>query len=89
MSSFEWFVLAGLIFILMGIGSAVGVLKNVNRHLSNISVRLLDIEKELKLRLTDGFDVYWKLQEEARPIAINITVLLLVLLWAGFRIVRC
>jgi len=47
-----------------------------------------DIEKELKLRLTDGFVVYWKLQEEARPIAINITVLLLVLLWAGFRIVR-
>lgn len=47
-----------------------------------------DIEKELKLRLTEGFDVYWKLQEEARPIAINITVLLLVLLWAGFRIVR-
>lgn len=45
-------------------------------------------EKELKLRLTDGFDVYWKLQEEARPIAINITVLLLALLWAGFRIVR-
>lgn len=47
-----------------------------------------DIEKELQLRLTDGFNVYWKLQEEARPIAINITVLLLVLLWAGFRIVR-
>lgn len=47
-----------------------------------------DTEKELKLRLTEGFDVYWKLQEEARPTVINITVLLLVLLWAGFRIVR-
>lgn len=47
-----------------------------------------DVEKELKLRLTDGFEVSWKLQEQARPVALNVIALVLILAWSGFRIFR-
>lgn len=47
-----------------------------------------NVEKEFRLRLTDGYQVYRNLQEEVRPVAINIIALLLILLWAGYRIVR-
>jgi len=45
-----------------------------------------DVTEELKLRLTNGFDVYWAMQQEARPIAVSATALVIILLWAGFRI---
>jgi hypothetical protein len=47
-----------------------------------------DVTKELKLRLTDGFKVYWAMQQEARPLALGTTALAIILLWAGFRIGR-
>lgn len=50
MSPFQWFVLAGLaagVLCLMGIASA---LDRVNRHLSNIADRLLDIDRTMRGR---------------------------------------
>ncbi len=47
-----------------------------------------DHNKELRLRLTNGFDVYWGMQQEARPVAAFVAALIAVVLWAGFRIRR-
>lgn len=55
---------------------------------SGMETECKDVEKELKLRLTDGYDVYWKLQEKARPVALNVAVLVFILAWAGFRIAK-
>ena len=42
--------------------------------------------KELRSRLTNGFDVYWDMQKEVRPIFINYLALFLALVWIVFRI---
>lgn len=45
-----------------------------------------DTSKELRLRLTNGFDVYLEMQKESRPVAASVAVLIGILLWAGFHI---
>jgi hypothetical protein len=45
-----------------------------------------DFSKEIRLRLTNGFDVYQQLQKEARPEALNIMIFVLTFLWGIFRI---
>lgn len=46
------------------------------------------MEAELKLRLANGFEVYWELEKAARPVAVNVTVALLLLAYCLFRIRR-
>ena len=45
-----------------------------------------DLNKEIKLRLTNGFDVYLQLQREATPRAAIVAAVIAILLWAGFQI---
>ena len=47
-----------------------------------------DIQAELKLRLANGFEVYRELETAARPVAVNVTVALLLLAYCLFRIRR-
>lgn len=47
-----------------------------------------ETSKELKLRLTNGFDVYWKMQQDARPVAATIAAFVVILILAGFNIRR-
>ncbi len=41
--------------------------------------------REIKLRLTNGFDIYYQMQKDARPVALNIAVLGLILVWGVVR----
>lgn len=45
-----------------------------------------DMVKEMKLQLTNGFNVYWEMRKEAMPLMAGTAALLCILLWAGFRI---
>lgn len=47
-----------------------------------------DMQAELKLRLANGFEIYWELEKAARPVAVNVTVALLLLAYSLFRIRR-
>lgn len=46
------------------------------------------LDEELKLQLSKGFDVSRQMQEDARPVAVNVAALLLILAYGVFRIRR-
>lgn len=50
MSTFEWLVLAGMVLLFIGVGGIASGLEKTNKHLGNISVRLLEIENILRKR---------------------------------------
>lgn len=50
MSAFQWWVLVGLLGIVSCMAGIVSALDRLNRHLSNIADRLLDIDNTLGKR---------------------------------------
>jgi|SRR5215469_2977942 len=45
-----------------------------------------ELSKELKLRLADGFPVYWEMVSEARPVAASMAALGVILIWTVLRV---
>lgn len=43
-----------------------------------------DQRPEIKLRLTNGWDTYWQMEKDARPVAVNVAGLILILGLGGF-----
>ena len=61
----------------------VSVVRKIKAGMENVCP---DTAKELKLRLTEGFPVYWEMRKEAKPVTAGIAAVISIVLWAGFRI---
>ena len=47
-----------------------------------------EFTKEIKLRLTNGFEISQEMEKEAGPVAASMAALMYILFWAGLRIRR-
>ena len=70
------------------VSRATKQVSGIRKAKSESSANCGDKKPEIKLRLTNGFDVYWQAEKDARPVAINVAGFILILGYGFFRVRR-